>query len=85
MFHCKDMCKKFKVRKPLGGDGRYGSGQKWCKVCNRFMNHDEPRCPCCSCKLRTSPRSTKLRESLRIIKRNAKVKEISETKSWKIV
>ncbi len=85
MFHCKDICKKFRVRKPIGGEGRYGSGQKWCSICHRFMYHDKIRCPCCSCKLRNSPRSTKLRESLRITKKRTKVKDLPEIKNWKIV
>jgi len=68
MYMCKGICEKFKATKNFEIKGRYESGQKRCKVCGIFLNYDNVRCPCCSSRLRSNPRSTKLRNYLRIQK-----------------
>jgi len=74
MYLCKGVCKKFKAEKSFEGKSRYELGQKRCNVCELFLNYNDARCPCCSCKLRTNPRSTKLRKSLQIQKESIKKK-----------
>ena len=68
MYLCKEDCKKFKAEKSFDGKSRYEAGQKRCNVCAVFLNYNGVRCPCCGCKLRTNPRSTKLRRSMLIHK-----------------
>ena len=68
MYMCKGICQKFRAVMTSVTIGRYESGQKRCNVCGIFLNCDNVRCPCCSSKLRSSPRSTKLRGDLRIQK-----------------
>jgi hypothetical protein len=64
---CKGICHKYKAIKPALPDTRYGIGQKWCNLCDVFINWDKNKCPCCGLMLRTRPRDTKSREQLRII------------------
>jgi len=74
MYLCKGICKKFKAEKQSSDKSRYELGQKRCNVCALFINYNDARCPCCRCKLRTNPRSTKLRRSLQIQKESIKKK-----------
>jgi len=64
MYLCKGVCKKFKAKKPSVDKSRYELGQKRCNACAVFLNYNDAQCPCCGCKLRTNPRSTKLRRLL---------------------
>jgi len=68
MYKCKGICQRFRAVMTSVNIGRYESGQKRCNVCGIFLNCDNFRCPCCSSKLRSNPRSTKLRRDLRIQK-----------------
>jgi len=68
MYLCKGVCKKFMAEKPSDGNSRYELGQKRCNACGIFLNYNDVRCPCCGCKFRTNPRSTKLRRHLQIQK-----------------
>ena len=74
MYLCKGICKKFKAKRPSVNKSRYKLGQKRCNACAIFLNYNDARCPCCGCKLRTNPRSTKLRRSLLIQKESIKKK-----------
>lgn len=60
LYICKSKCEGF-LAKSIPHKGRYISGQKWCKVCDVFLNFKKFVCPCCGCKLRTTPRNTKFR------------------------
>lgn len=64
MFTCKGICKMIKATKPPVGTSRYELGQKLCRLCDVFMSGSDTRCPCCGCRLRTGPRSTKNRKQL---------------------
>ena len=57
---CKNICIRHKVSGAPSGL-RYAAGQKRCNTCELFINWDGVRCPCCSCRLRTAPRNSKLR------------------------
>jgi len=74
MYSCKGICKRFKAKKPSVDKSRYELGQKRCKNCDIFLNYNDVWCPCCGCKLRTNPRSTKLRKKLQIQKEVLKKK-----------
>ena len=63
--YCKGICSKFKALKPFAARGRYITGQKRCKVCSIFIKWEGLWCPCCKCRLRMSPRSSKDRRTLR--------------------
>jgi len=66
---CKGTCVKFKA---LGYEGRhrYENGQKMCPVCEIFLIWEGIRCPCCTVKLRITPRGNKARKEIHE-KRNA--------------
>lgn len=68
---CKGICKRYKAIKPSSGS-RYGNGQKRCQVCEIFLEvTDRLFCPCCGYRLRTKPRNSKHKESLRRSKPSA--------------
>jgi len=58
---CKEICHRYKTGKNNDGS-RYGNGKKRCNICEIFIECDGNFCPCCGNKLRTKPRSRKLRE-----------------------
>ncbi|KAF6247997.1 hypothetical protein C6990_00690 [Nitrosopumilus sp. b3] len=60
---CKGVCIKYKA---VGykGKHRYNIGQKRCPVCEEFLKYLGIRCPCCSVKLRTTPRGNKARKEI---------------------
>jgi len=64
MYLCRGICQRSRVKKPVARISRYLLGQKLCNICETFMLHPGVRCPCCGCKLRTNPRSGKLRRAL---------------------
>ena len=68
---CKGICLHHKAL------GRYVTGNKRCRKCDLFIKWDGVFCPCCGCKLRTRPRSTKfkikLRRKRRAIKNNKNI------------
>jgi len=66
MCACKGICDQFKAPKPRGSLGRYETGQKRCQPCGVFIMCQKLRCPCCGSRLRSTPRSTKLRRMLRL-------------------
>jgi len=55
---CKGTCIEFRVT-GYEGKHRYKNGQKLCPVCSIFLTWDGVRCPCCTVKLRTTPRGNK--------------------------
>ncbi len=61
---CKDICLKYKVS-GVFPNGRYTSGQKWCVICAIYIKWTGTWCPCCGYKLRTKPRSKKLKAKLK--------------------
>jgi len=63
MNTCRGICTKFKA---IGykGRNRYENGQKRCPVCSEFLTWDGFRCPCCSVKLRSTPRGNKARKEI---------------------
>jgi len=69
MYLCKGICKRNRAKKPDTSTSRYLSGQKLCNICDTYMLHSGPRCPCCGCKLRSNPRSGKLRREFQRQKR----------------
>ena len=60
---CKGICIRYKA---LGYTGRhrYDKGQKLCPVCEEFLKYLGIRCPCCSVKLRTTPRGNRARKEI---------------------
>ncbi len=60
---CKGICNRYKA---IGYKGRhrYEDGQKRCPVCEEFLKYLGVRCPCCSVKLRTTPRGNKARKEI---------------------
>jgi len=60
---CKGICIRYKA---IGYTGRYryDDGQKLCPVCEEFLNYLGIRCPCCSVKLRTTPRGNRARKEI---------------------
>ena len=72
MYTCKGRCQKFKASGEFQSEGRYLGGQKRCRVCGLFITFEGLRCPCCSCKLRTVPRSTRGRK---VIQSERKIKK----------
>lgn len=60
---CKGVCIKYKA---VGYKGRhrYDIGQKRCPVCEEFLKYLGVRCPCCSVKLRTTPRGNRARKEI---------------------
>ncbi len=53
---CKDLCMQYKASRPIG-KSRYGSGQKRCQICEVFIQWEGFFCPCCGCRLRSTPRN----------------------------
>ena len=74
MYVCNGICNRSRVKKPVARISRYLSGQKLCNICETYMIHSGPRCPCCGCKLRSNPRSGKLRREFQKQKRLATLK-----------
>lgn len=62
---CKGVCDRYKAKKPAGKEGRYASGQMRCQVCEIFIQWEGLWCPCCSYRLRGTPRNKKYKEQLR--------------------
>lgn len=60
---CKGTCVKFKAT-GYEGKHRYEKGQKLCPVCAEFLTWEGIRCPCCSVKLRSTPRGNKARKEI---------------------
>jgi hypothetical protein len=60
---CKGICVRYKA---VGYKGhyRYEDGQKLCTVCAEFLKYPGIRCPCCSVKLRNTPRGNKARKEI---------------------
>jgi hypothetical protein len=66
---CKGICECLKAGKPSDPTtGRYLSGQKRCQTCMLFLRWDALNCPCCGSRLRTRPRNSLNRRTLRLIK-----------------
>jgi hypothetical protein len=61
---CKGICERYKANRPKSGM-RYKSGQKRCQICEIYIAWKGIWCPCCSYKLRSSPRSRKNKFKLR--------------------
>ena len=76
---CDGICKKFLVKKPVG-EGRYGSGQGHCQICNTWIDHKGAHmkdgstatkdslgwfCNCCNYRVRQNPRNKVYKEKLR--------------------
>ncbi len=76
---CKEICKKFKVKKP-SGKGRYDSGQGRCQTCDVWMDHNGARlkdgspatedslgwwCICCNFRIRQKPRNRLYKEKFK--------------------
>ena len=60
---CKGFCNKVEVKKINPKDsGMYDLGYKRCKTCDKFVEWDEPRCPCCGTLLRNKPKNSHLRK-----------------------
>jgi len=77
---CKEICKRYQVKKPTGGRGRYESGQALCKMCEIWIDHNgcllkdgSPAtmgsvgwtCKCCNFRVRQKPRNLVYKEKLR--------------------
>ncbi|KEQ56298.1 hypothetical protein SCCGRSA3_01876 [Marine Group I thaumarchaeote SCGC RSA3] len=60
---CKGICVRFRATGYVGKH-RYEKGQKRCPVCEIFMTYPEVRCPCCSIKLRVTPRGNNARKEI---------------------
>ena len=56
---CKGICLHHKAL------GSYVTGNKRCRECDLFIKWNGVFCPCCGCRLRTRPRSTKCKAKLR--------------------
>ncbi|MFQ5782444.1 MAG: hypothetical protein ACE5GR_05260 [Nitrosopumilus sp.] len=65
---CKGICSRFKATGYEGRE-RYEKGQKRCPVCAIFITWRDVRCPCCSVKLRITPRTSRSRKKI-LVKRN---------------
>lgn len=60
---CKGTCIKFKAIM-YEGRNRYENGQKRCPVCEIFLMWEGIRCPCCTVKLRNTPRGNRARKEI---------------------
>jgi len=61
---CKNICTNYKaIKQPH--HSRYSEGQKRCIHCEIFIRWEGYMCPCCGYRLRSNPRSRRLREKLR--------------------
>jgi hypothetical protein len=64
-MQCNGTCSKYSVKKIIPRNvGHYESGHKRCSICEIFIIWDGKKCPCCSCKLRSKPRSMKGKDRL---------------------
>jgi len=70
---CKNICEKYRAKKPFSTITRYGTGQKRCQGCEIFINWDGNYCPCCGYKLRVNPRRTKHKEDLQVIRQVTRI------------
>ena len=76
---CKEICKKFKVKKPTSGS-RYGTGQGRCQTCDVWIDYRGAHmkdgspaaidsvgwfCDCCNFRIRQKPRNKVYKEKLR--------------------
>ncbi len=59
---CKGYCTAEKGFKALSPMSAYKNGFKFCTVCEKSKKSDKIRCPCCTTKFRTAPRSKKYTE-----------------------
>jgi len=57
---CIAACTKYRAKKVFG-ISRYIVGQKYCTLCDIFLNWDGMYCTCCSRQLRTRPKMSKLK------------------------
>ena len=55
---CKGICNQHKAPRPVGGSGRYSTGQRRRVICEMFIKWDGLLCPCFGYRLRTKPRNT---------------------------
>ncbi|MDH3502732.1 MAG: hypothetical protein OEL69_09575 [Nitrosopumilus sp.] len=60
---CKVICVRFKAT-GYKGRHKYEDGQKLCSICAEFLKCSEIRCPCCSVKLRCTPRGNQSRKEI---------------------
>ena len=60
---CKGICIKYKAT-GFKGHHRYEKGQKLCPTCSKFLTWEGIRCPCCSVKLRSTPRGNRARKEI---------------------
>ena len=74
---CKGICIRYKADKPESGM-RYISGQKRCQHCEIYIIWKGLWCPCCCCRLRSGPRSSKYKLALR--RRESNKKKVSTSK-----
>ena len=51
--HCKDECRLDTSTQLILG---YKNGQRFCKTCDHYWLTNDFRCPCCSNKMRTTPK-----------------------------
>ena len=54
--YCKDVCFKWSVK-----TNKYSDGVKRCNTCERFIQCDDLRCPCCAVVLKCKPYGSRLR------------------------
>jgi len=61
---CNNICERLTVKKPIS-TSRYLAGQKYCTVCQVWMQLDDIRCPCCHMRVRSVPRKFNLLKKFR--------------------
>ena len=74
---CKGICIRHKAQKPVGS-GRYGSGKKRGKRCERCIKWDGRWCPCCGHRLQTKPRNLKYKAKLRARNQSVEPQELEQ-------
>lgn len=52
---CNGLCERLKTP-PTRNNLRYKTGQKRCSLCAQFFHTEDPRCPCCTTRLRSKAR-----------------------------
>jgi len=77
---CLGICKRYQVKKPAKGKGRYETGQARCQTCEIWIDHNgcllkdgSPAtegsmgwtCKCCNFRVRKKPRNSFYKEKLR--------------------
>ena len=55
---CTGICERLKSES-ISNNLRYGSGHKWCSLCELFIETKDYVCKCCKTRLRSKPRSKK--------------------------